>query len=178
MICCKIASLLYGATQRARANRNNPTWFHHSRRRRCFVVDSILNWKIGKTYGCFGLYTPEDPALCPPGTSTLLSQPFQTFVVALNLPHFPRGEPPLQISAVRARTRTIPFGQTLRQGAVHLFGMRALGISAISLAMTAAVVSNAYYQKKQFYPSVVYITKSNPCMAVRRRKGVCFVTRY
>lgn len=33
--------------------------------------------------------------------------------------------------------------------------------------MTAAVVSNAYYQKKQFYPSVVYITKSNPCMAVR-----------
>lgn len=44
--------------------------------------------------------------------------------------------------------------------------MRALGISAISLAMTAAVISNAYYQKKQFYPSVVYITKSNPSMAV------------
>lgn len=45
--------------------------------------------------------------------------------------------------------------------------MRALGISAISLAMTAAVVSNAYYQKKQFYPSVVYITKSNSSMTVR-----------
>lgn len=32
--------------------------------------------------------------------------------------------------------------------------------------MTAAVVSNAYYQKMQFYPSVVYITKSKPSMAV------------
>lgn len=47
--------------------------------------------------------------------------------------------------------------------------MRALGISAISLAMTAAVISNAYYQKKQFYPSVVYITKSNPSMAVSKK---------
>lgn len=44
--------------------------------------------------------------------------------------------------------------------------MRALGISAISLVLTAVVVGNAYYQKKQFYPSVVYITKSNPSMAV------------
>lgn len=44
--------------------------------------------------------------------------------------------------------------------------MRALGISAISLAMTTAVISHAYYQKKQFYPSVVYITKSNPSMTV------------
>lgn len=41
-----------------------------------------------------------------------------------------------------------------------------MGLSAISMALTAAVLSNAYYQKKQFYPSVVYITKSNPCMAV------------
>lgn len=44
--------------------------------------------------------------------------------------------------------------------------MRALGISAISMILTAIVVGNAYYQKKQFYPSVVYITKSNPSMAV------------
>lgn len=44
--------------------------------------------------------------------------------------------------------------------------MRSLGISAISLALTGIVVGNAYYQKKQFYPSVVYITKSNPSMAV------------
>lgn len=44
--------------------------------------------------------------------------------------------------------------------------MRALGISVISLALTGMVIGNAYYQKKQFYPSVVYITKSNPSMAV------------
>lgn len=35
-----------------------------------------------------------------------------------------------------------------------------------SFALTAAVVGNAFYQKNQFYPSVVYITKSNPSMAV------------
>lgn len=41
------------------------------------------------------------------------------------------------------------------------------GLTMASLALTAAVVGNAYYQKRQFYPSVVYITKSNPSMAVR-----------
>ncbi|KAI0211733.1 E3 ubiquitin-protein ligase synoviolin B [Lamellibrachia satsuma] len=35
-----------------------------------------------------------------------------------------------------------------------------------SLALTAGVVANAYIQNKQFYPSVVYITKSSPSMAV------------
>lgn len=44
--------------------------------------------------------------------------------------------------------------------------MRSLGISVLSLILTTIVVANAYYQKKQFYPSVVYITKSNPSMAV------------
>jgi E3 ubiquitin-protein ligase synoviolin len=44
--------------------------------------------------------------------------------------------------------------------------MRAAGIALLSLALTTAVIGNAYYQKKQFYPSVVYITKSNPSMAV------------
>lgn len=44
--------------------------------------------------------------------------------------------------------------------------MRGAMITAGSLALTAAVIGNAYYQKKQFYPSVVYITKSNPSMAV------------
>ncbi|XP_024938867.1 E3 ubiquitin-protein ligase synoviolin isoform X1 [Cephus cinctus] len=43
--------------------------------------------------------------------------------------------------------------------------MRAAGITLISIALTCAVIGNAYYQKKQFYPSVVYITKSNPSMA-------------
>lgn len=44
--------------------------------------------------------------------------------------------------------------------------MRALAVSLISLTLTAAVIGNAYYQKKQFYPSVVYITKTNASMAV------------
>ena len=40
------------------------------------------------------------------------------------------------------------------------------GLTVASVGLTAVVVGNAYYQKKQFYPSVVYITKSNPSMAV------------
>lgn len=44
--------------------------------------------------------------------------------------------------------------------------MRNLSITILSLVLTTVVVGNAYYQKKQFYPTVVYITKSNPSMAV------------
>lgn len=35
-----------------------------------------------------------------------------------------------------------------------------------SLALTTAVVAHAYYLKHQFYPTVVYLTKSSPSMAV------------
>lgn len=48
--------------------------------------------------------------------------------------------------------------------------MRTLSISLLSLTLTSIVIANAYYQKKQFYPSVVYITKSNPSMAVSKKK--------
>lgn len=44
--------------------------------------------------------------------------------------------------------------------------MREFVLTAASLALTSAVVANAYYQKHQFYPSVVYLTKSSPSMAV------------
>ncbi|GIX70761.1 e3 ubiquitin-protein ligase synoviolin [Caerostris extrusa] len=44
--------------------------------------------------------------------------------------------------------------------------MRSALLSLGSILLTFAVVGNAYYQKKQFYPSVVYITKSNPSMGV------------
>ncbi|XP_035697938.1 E3 ubiquitin-protein ligase synoviolin-like [Branchiostoma floridae] len=44
--------------------------------------------------------------------------------------------------------------------------MRAVVLTLGSLCLTAAVIGNAYYQKQQFYPSVVYLTKSNPSMAV------------
>ncbi|XP_015171293.1 PREDICTED: E3 ubiquitin-protein ligase synoviolin A isoform X1 [Polistes dominula] len=44
--------------------------------------------------------------------------------------------------------------------------MREAGIMLISAALTCAVIGNAYYQRKQFYPTVVHITKSNPSMTV------------
>ncbi|CAH1791822.1 unnamed protein product, partial [Owenia fusiformis] len=44
--------------------------------------------------------------------------------------------------------------------------MKSLLMTAASILLTGLVVGNAYYQKRQFYPSVVYITKSNPSMAV------------
>lgn len=37
-----------------------------------------------------------------------------------------------------------------------------LGVTLASVA----VVGNAFYQKKQFYPSIVFLTKSNPSVAV------------
>ncbi|BFZ07996.1 hypothetical protein BsWGS_11035 [Bradybaena similaris] len=53
--------------------------------------------------------------------------------------------------------------------------MRSLLLTGLSLVLTAAVVFNAYYQKQQFYPSVVYITKSNPSMAVMYIQALVFV---
>ncbi|XP_075982543.1 septin interacting protein 3 isoform X1 [Anticarsia gemmatalis] len=44
--------------------------------------------------------------------------------------------------------------------------MKAFLATVISLALTTVVIGNAYYQKKQFYPSIVYLTNSNPSMAV------------
>jgi len=44
--------------------------------------------------------------------------------------------------------------------------MKLFLVTSASFALTATVVGNAFYQKQQFYPSVVYITKSNPSMAV------------
>ncbi|CAH4031919.1 unnamed protein product [Pieris brassicae] len=53
--------------------------------------------------------------------------------------------------------------------------MKALVAAAISLALTTIVIGNAYYQKKQFYPSVVYLTNSNPSMAVMYLQGLILV---
>jgi len=39
-------------------------------------------------------------------------------------------------------------------------------LAAASILLTGLVVGNAWVQRQQFYPSVVYITKSNPSMAV------------
>ncbi|XP_067681229.1 E3 ubiquitin-protein ligase synoviolin-like isoform X2 [Haliotis asinina] len=53
--------------------------------------------------------------------------------------------------------------------------MRSLVLTVASFVLTGFVVGNAYYQKKQFYPSVVYITKSNPSMAVLYIQAFVFV---
>lgn len=58
------------------------------------------------------------------------------------------------------------FFETISQLAENCVKMRTLGLSVFSMLLTGLVIGNAYYQKKQFYPSVVYITKSNPSMAV------------
>ncbi|KAG5679346.1 hypothetical protein PVAND_008918 [Polypedilum vanderplanki] len=44
--------------------------------------------------------------------------------------------------------------------------MRTSLIFLASAVLSGAVIANAVIQKKQFYPSVVYISKSNPSMAV------------
>ncbi|KAJ8394064.1 hypothetical protein AAFF_G00054080 [Aldrovandia affinis] len=44
--------------------------------------------------------------------------------------------------------------------------VRAALVTATSLALTGAVIAHAYYLKHQFYPTVVYLTKSSPSMAV------------
>ena len=38
-------------------------------------------------------------------------------------------------------------------------------VSALS-ALSVSVIANAFYQKEQFYPAVIYLQKSNPSLAV------------
>ena len=51
--------------------------------------------------------------------------------------------------------------------------MRATLITTTSVILTTAVICNAFHVKKQFYPSVVFITKSTPSMAVSRNTFPC-----
>uniref|UniRef100_A0AAY4DGN5 RING-type E3 ubiquitin transferase n=1 Tax=Denticeps clupeoides TaxID=299321 RepID=A0AAY4DGN5_9TELE len=44
--------------------------------------------------------------------------------------------------------------------------VRAVLVTATSLVLTGAVIAHAYILKHQFYPTVVYLTKSSPSMAV------------
>ena len=55
--------------------------------------------------------------------------------------------------------------------------MRSEVLAAASVGLTALVLANAWVQRQQFYPSVVYITKSNPSMAVIYLQ-VDFLTTY
>lgn len=55
---------------------------------------------------------------------------------------------------------------------------RSLLFTLLSLALTALVLANAFAQRQQFYPSVVYITKSNPSMAVLYAQAFVFVVLF
>lgn len=48
----------------------------------------------------------------------------------------------------------------------QVISMKAEYLVLLSFFMTFAVVTNAFYTKKQFYPSVVYLTKSSTSLAV------------
>jgi len=52
---------------------------------------------------------------------------------------------------------------------------RNIALILLSFVLTALVLVNAYVQRQQFYPSVVYITKSNPSMAVIYAQAFVFV---
>lgn len=54
--------------------------------------------------------------------------------------------------------------------------VRAALVTATSLALTGAVVAHAYLLKHQFYPTVVYLTKSSPSMAVRPAAVLLFIS--
>ncbi|CAF1991961.1 unnamed protein product [Rotaria magnacalcarata] len=54
--------------------------------------------------------------------------------------------------------------------------MKAEYLILLSFLLTLAVVTNAFYTKKQFYPSVVYLTKSSTSLAVLYVQGfVCAI---
>ncbi|CAF0846414.1 unnamed protein product [Rotaria sp. Silwood1] len=48
----------------------------------------------------------------------------------------------------------------------RIISMKAEYLILVSFSMTIAVVTNAFYTKKQFYPSVVHLTKSSTSLAV------------
>ena len=50
-------------------------------------------------------------------------------------------------------------------------GGRVLLLTVVTSMLTALVVSNAYYKKKQFYPTVVYLLNSNRSLGVLYLQG-------
>ncbi|PAA81889.1 hypothetical protein BOX15_Mlig032555g1 [Macrostomum lignano] len=53
--------------------------------------------------------------------------------------------------------------------------MRTFALSSLSFALTILVLGNAFFQKKQFYPSIVYLTKSNSSTAVLYLQGIVLI---
>ncbi|KAG4076461.1 hypothetical protein HA402_005904 [Bradysia odoriphaga] len=72
-----------------------------------------------------------------------------------NYKNFPNNKPNINI-----------FFESISLAVAATINMRCLAFSLMTMSLTAVVVVNAFYKKNQFYPSVVYITKFNPSMAV------------
>ena len=54
-------------------------------------------------------------------------------------------------------------------------GGRILALTVLTSMLTTLVVSNAYYKKKQFYPTVVYLLNSNRSLGVLYLQGFLVV---
>ena len=52
------------------------------------------------------------------------------------------------------------------------------GAYILSIVLTGAVIGNAFHQKKQFYPAVVYLTKSSPSLAVSLKLHPLLIVNY
>lgn len=55
---------------------------------------------------------------------------------------------------------------------------RMMLFSVVCMGLTWGVIYNAFRQKGEFYPSVVYLTKSRPSMAVTKIHETFYCTRY
>lgn len=54
-------------------------------------------------------------------------------------------------------------------------GSKVLLLTLMTSVLTGLVVSNAYYKKKQFYPTVVYLLNSNRSLGVLYIQGFLLV---
>lgn len=74
----------------------------------------------------------------------------------------PDNPPNLGDGAAAARPPPAPAPPSSSSTPTLLTRFRSVLMTLGSLSLTVLVVMNAWYQRQQFYPSVVYITKSNP----------------
>ena len=57
-----------------------------------------------------------------------------------------------------------------KTGSLQLCAMNMWIATLVTTLFSALVVSNAYFKKKQFYPTVVYLVNSNRSLGVRQNK--------
>ncbi len=78
------------------------------------------------------------------------------------------------MDAANAAPNAAPHTAQLPKASL-LSRFKTLLLTLASFGLTSLVIANAFFQRKQFYPSVVYVTKSNPSMAVVYVQAFVFV---